>query len=265
MGYSCKCKKIEIKIDSGYNAQNSTLSSTGPTGPAGPAGANGANGEQGLAGPTGPAGPAGLAGDTGPAGPAGLAGLNGNTGPAGLAGNTGPTGNTGLNGDTGPTGLAGLNGDTGPAGPVGATGMIGPTGSNSGFTGPTGPQGPLGPTGSSSGLTLTQLDDKTTEAISTYRFYPQINQLFVFDSTRSTNSSIVYIETFPNQVIANGSLVYVKDIAANPRIYTLYSGYPYEVAPGNMRNGGTSYASDINYHNYQWIYFNGKWWLLNRF
>lgn len=110
---------------------------------------------------------------------------------------------------------------------------------------------------------IINMTDKSAALNTEYRFYPKINELFVFSSTSSTNGPILYIETFPQQQIANGSQVLIKDISPTPKAINLFSQYKYESAPGVFSIN--SAASNPLFRNYQWIFFNNVWYLLNRF
>lgn len=110
---------------------------------------------------------------------------------------------------------------------------------------------------------INTISDKSIAPSTEYRFYPKINELFVFSSASSTNGAILYIETFPQQQIVNGSQVFIKDIAQTPKAINLFSQYKYESAPGVFSIN--SAASNPLFRNYQWIFFNNVWYLLNRF
>jgi len=186
------------------------------------------------------------------------------SGSTGATGTNSGIGHTGPQGAGGPTGPQGTGGPTGPQGTGGPTGPQG-TGGSPGAAGPTGPTGAQGPAGSGGGITL-GITDKSTEPASTYRFYPAENQMFVFNSTSSTNSPIVYLQTYSNQTFSNGMTIIIKDLATTPRQFSLFSS-SYKIEndsrvisgpPGNTATSG-------QFRTYEWVFLNGTFWLRNRF
>jgi len=240
----------------------------GIKGPTGAQGLVGATGARGVTGPTGAIGTTGSQGTTGPTGANGIigpTGENGVTGPTGENGVMGPTGATGVTGSTGATGAIGVTGSTGATGANGVTGATGVTGST-GATGANGTNGVTGPTGpaGSGGSSLTLLN-KTTEPSDVYRFYPQADTLFVFNTSIPVNSPIVYLETYPGQTYSNGTTIIIKDLNTNARAYSLYSNHKIEISPGTIVGPPGNTASNSSYKVYEFIFFTDTWYLRNRF
>lgn len=171
----------------------------------------------------------------------------------------GPTGPTGPTGATGLIGFAGTNGDTGATGatgPIGATGPTGPTGST-GLTGATGPAGAL------------TTNNQSTASASITDFFPSLNQLFIFNSTRSTSApTIITLDSSGSEVIPDGSVIQIRDVANTPRQYEIASNFRLEINPGNISaSEPSSFGTNSSLHNYGYM-FNAStstWFLISYF
>lgn len=223
----------------------------------GPTGERGIKGDKGDTGERGPVGPTGCAGPFGPTGPTGL------KGDRGVAGPVGPTGSTGPRGFNGERGLVGATGPVGSTGPVGQRGPQGPTGDR----GTNGVTGPTGPCGKIKCCKHYHFWDKRTD-LATFLYTLECNNYLLFDTTlvNSGDPAHTIVLNEPGVSYCNGVIQRVKDVAeANRAFYVESDDYTIEIAPGTFVAPTVLAVSDPSYRNYEWIFYEGTWFLNDRY
>ncbi len=137
----------------------------------------------------------------------------------------------------------------GPPGPMGKPGAIG----MQGIMGPPGPEGPMGPPGN----TYTVFNDINKDS----KFIAKINNFNIYDSSCF---ELAFKGIHIPVATKNGDKIFIKDVSRSMEInkIKIFSHIAIEDKNGTMRKNN-SYIDF--YRNHEWIFMEGKWYLINCF
>jgi hypothetical protein len=107
-------------------------------------------------------------------------------------------------------------------------------------------------------LTTYNIIDKTTELHETIEM--NLNEMLLINTSTTEKSLTI---TLPKG--AKDSCVRIKDIASANKVFCVNSCDMLEIEPGVLIEPSIMPTTDKNYRNYEWIFYDGKWLLMNRF